>query len=126
MLVLLPFRNSALAFVQSFIDHFSASLSSSPTTTTSEAQIQNFTRFLTSYTLPSSSTDKLSTNPEDYPPDHVHTFRGNMDDNFKMGIKVTKKSLRLFEKFYGADMIVASPLGMRMVIEKEGCVIMLY
>ena len=40
--------------------------------------------------------------------------RGNTDDHFRLGIKVTKASVRLFVDFFGSDILVASPLGTRM------------
>ena len=64
--------------------------------------------------------DKFAyTEPDAYPPDHVETFEGNPDDNFRVGLKLTRKSVRLFSEFYGSDVIIASPLGLRMSIEKE-------
>ena len=42
-------------------------------------------------------------------------FKGNIDDCFKLGIRVSKKSLKLFSEFYTSDIIIASPLGLRMV-----------
>lgn len=54
-----------------------------------------------------------------YPGDHVENFKGNIDDNFRVGIKVTRKSIKLFSDFYSSDIIVSSPLGLRQVIEKE-------
>lgn len=46
------------------------------------------------------------------PPDHEHRFRGNVDDDFKLGIAFNSKSVRLFTDFYASDVIVASPLGL--------------
>jgi U3 small nucleolar RNA-associated protein 25 len=45
-----------------------------------------------------------------------------VDDNFRVGIKLTRKSVKLFADFYGCDLVLASPLGLRMSIEKEKCV----
>jgi hypothetical protein len=45
------------------------------------------------------------------PEDHSAMFRGNTDDHFRLGIKVTKASVRLYVDFFGSDILVASPLG---------------
>jgi hypothetical protein len=45
------------------------------------------------------------------PEDHSAMFRGNTDDHFRLGIKVTKASVRLFVDFFGSDILIASPLG---------------
>jgi len=44
---------------------------------------------------------------------------GNIDDGFKLGIGVTKKALKLYSDFYSSDFLIASPLGLRMVLEND-------
>jgi U3 small nucleolar RNA-associated protein 25 len=110
VLILLPFRNSALAWIDALTTH----------TPSPAFQIENHARFTREFGLPEGAVDKLrSAEPGTYPRDHVETFAGNVDDNFRLGVKITRKSVKLFSEFYGCDLIVASPLGLRMSIEKE-------
>ncbi|KAF8971254.1 digestive organ expansion factor [Flammula alnicola] len=110
VLILLPFRSSAL-------DWFRAITSHTPSPT---FQIENQSRFLSEYGLPAGVVDKLVTaEPGTYPPDHVDTFKGNVDDNFRVGMKMTRKTVKMFTDFYGCDIIIASPLGLRRSIDKE-------
>ena len=45
------------------------------------------------------------------PTDHTQLFKGNTDDHFRLGVKVTKASVRLYVDFFGSDILIASPLG---------------
>ena len=55
------------------------------------------------------------------PSSYTALFTGNTDDCFKLGVAVRGKMVRLFADFYSADIILASPLGLRTVIGAEGC-----
>lgn len=46
------------------------------------------------------------------PSDHQALFGAGYNDHFMVGIKFTRKSVRLYSDFYSSDMIVASPLGL--------------
>ncbi|KAG6919357.1 hypothetical protein DXG01_006905 [Tephrocybe rancida] len=92
VLFLLPFRSAAL-------DWFSAITSHTPSPA---FQIENQSRFTSEYGLPPSAIDKLAeAEPGTYPRDHVETFKGNVDDNFRVGVKLTRKSVKMFAEFYG-------------------------
>ncbi|KAI0645784.1 digestive organ expansion factor [Trametes meyenii] len=110
VLILLPFRSFALRWISALTVH----------TPTPEYQIENNTRFQSEYGLPPGAVDKLANaEPGMYPRDHIEMFKGNVDDSFRLGVKMTRKSVKLFAEFYGCDLIIASPLGLRMSIEKE-------
>ena len=109
VLLLLPLRNSALTWLN-YLSAFSAC-----------PQVDNKARFTTEFSLPPGATDKLAhpTAQDRFPPDHIATFHGNIDDNFRVGLKLTRKSLKLYSPFYDSDLILASPLGLRLAIEKD-------
>ncbi|KIY53624.1 DUF1253-domain-containing protein [Fistulina hepatica ATCC 64428] len=110
VLILLPFRSFALDWFHALVTHASGP----------KVQIENQARFLSEYGLPPGAEDKLaSAPPGTYAEDHVEVLKGNTDDNFRVGVKITKKSMKMFADFYGCDIIMASPLGLRRSIEKE-------
>ena len=53
------------------------------------------------------------------PEDFYQTFAGNIDDGFKLGVSVTKRAVKLYSDFYSSDILLASPLGLRMVLETD-------
>uniref|UniRef100_A0A0M3K1I3 U3 small nucleolar RNA-associated protein 25 homolog n=1 Tax=Anisakis simplex TaxID=6269 RepID=A0A0M3K1I3_ANISI len=44
---------------------------------------------------------------------------GNLDDCFRIGVGIAKKSLKLYTSFDESDIIVASPLGLRTIVGDE-------
>ena len=50
---------------------------------------------------------------------HEHMFRGNIEDDFKLGIAISKKTMKLYTDFYASDIIIASPLGLKRTMAEK-------
>ncbi len=74
-------------------------------------QQENKKRFLDSFSQPE---DKFS---DDKPDDFKELFEGNDENEFRVGVKLTRKTLKLYSTFYNSDIIFASALGLRRAIE---------
>ncbi|MBW0489806.1 hypothetical protein O181_029521 [Austropuccinia psidii MF-1] len=112
VLILAPFRSSARDWVNIFTSLFPSSNSS----------IKGQERFDKEFSLPEGTIDKLDSDdaPLKYSLEHRMIFRGNVDDDFRLAAKLNRKEIKLYADFYQADLIIASPLGLRKVIEKDG------
>jgi U3 small nucleolar RNA-associated protein 25 len=100
-LFLLPTRNSAAKWVESLIDIMKPE------------QQENRKRFEDNYVAEAAEM------PIERPDDFKELFEGNDDDMFRVGIKFTRKTIKFFAQFYNADVILASPLGLRRAIEAK-------
>lgn len=52
------------------------------------------------------------------PAEHRAIFHGNIDDHFRLGIKLTRGAARLFSDFYDSDILVCSPLALATKLEE--------
>lgn len=108
VLIIVPFRHCCLKIVQLLIDILIGEEKG--------GSVMNKKRFLEDFGGHELAMPKKNPKPEDY----EETFRGNTDDTFRIGLSVTKKTLKLYSDFYSSDIVIASVLGLRMVVGAEG------
>lgn len=82
VLIIVPFKNAAYKIIQFLINIL---------ITEDKGNVINKNRFLEDFTGNELSMPKKNPKPEDY----ELTFAGNSSDDFKIGITVTKKSLKV-------------------------------
>ncbi|KAJ3613620.1 hypothetical protein NHX12_019866 [Muraenolepis orangiensis] len=107
-LILVPFRDAALRVAQTLIGLLESK--------NNKMDVSNKKRFKVEYGEEDGDKPPRATKPEDY----RATFRGNVDDHFRIGISILRRSLRLYAPFYSSDIIIASPLGLRTLLGAEG------
>lgn len=107
VLIVLPFRDSAYKVINMLIDLLNPE---------GKASTVNYNRFVDEFTGDSLHFPKRNPKPEDY----EQTFCGNTEDTFRIGISLTKKSMKLYAPFYSSDILIASPLGLRLIIGAPG------
>ena len=105
VLIVVPFKESCRSIVEILIQLFAPEKV--------KGNIANRKRFNEDYV-------KVETVRKDKPDDFYDIFSGDVDDSFKLGIAVTKKTLKLYTDFYSSDIIICSPLGLRLVTGVEG------
>ncbi|XP_041827240.1 digestive organ expansion factor [Melanotaenia boesemani] len=108
VLILVPFRGSALQVVHTLISLLE--------TKGRKIAVSNKKKF----------KEEFGEEVDDKPPnlrrpdDYQAIFSGNVDDHFRIGVSIVKGSMRLYAPFYSSDIIISSPLGLRTVLGAEG------
>ncbi|EAL62851.1 hypothetical protein DDB_G0289235 [Dictyostelium discoideum AX4] len=107
VVIIVPFRNTAFEIVRFILKLVPHEL---------KDQVENKTKFNNEYT----QFDQDQEINENKPDDYKYIFRDNIDDCFRFGLSFRKGGVKLYSTFYHADIIIASPLGLRLVIGTEG------
>lgn len=103
VLILLPTRNVAWEVVNKLIKN------SSVLNVDNKKKFQQ--QFYSDYKVSENSKSKR-------PDDFEDMFNGNSNDFFTIGLKWTRKTMKLYCKIEHCDIIIASPLGLKMLIDK--------
>lgn len=102
ILILLPFRHSVIQVVDLFIALCPKS---------QQEQILNKKKFYQEFGL-----EEEDVPPVNRPEEYAKIFEGNVDDYFRIGISFSRKAIKLYSEFYSSDLIIASPLGLRLAM----------
>eukprot|EP00731_Ephydatia_muelleri_P028176 Em0019g1049a len=106
VLFVVPFREAALRIVEII---FNLVLPKG------EGQVHNKRRFYEEFKDQTEQPTKVQK-----PASFQALFAGNIDDCFRLGVSISNKIVKLYSEFYHSDILIASPLGLRMIIGAEG------
>lgn len=117
VLVLVPMRNMALKCILRLLQFTQKE--------TRADSIQGKQRFLDDFGPGDDAADEEELTErgkrvkKQQPAEHQALFDGNSDDHFRIGIKITRGSVRLYSDFYESDIIVASPLALATKLSED-------
>lgn len=114
VLIVVPFRQAALQIVKILVSLVFPD--GDKENTGINSQVMHYKRFLDEYGGETLHFPKKNPKPEDY----EQTFAGNSDDTFRLGVAFTRKAIKLYSDFYSSDILIVSPLGLRMVVGAPG------
>ncbi|CAI5713198.1 unnamed protein product [Peronospora effusa] len=116
VLVLLPLRSAAVAFVNQLLKLLPANVDT----------FHNKDRFFRDFGSAVAEKDMKDDNSttDDGKKEWQRVFdEGNNDDCFQLGLSFSRKAVRFYSEYHHADVIIASPLGLRQQLGDEVAVL---
>ena len=101
VLCLFPFKSPAITFIKTVLSLYGEEF---------QQNIQNEERFAKEFEDVQPEIKTLK------PREFYQIFEGNNEDHFRVGVKFGKNGVQFYANFYECDMIIASPLGIKMFI----------
>lgn len=102
VLMILPTKQACVRYVESIVR------------LSEPEQQENKSRFLDTFSR--QEEDEWQDKPEDF----RELFGGNHEEDFRIGLKFTRKTMKYFSGFYNSDIIICSPLGLMRSITAGG------
>ncbi|KAK3856006.1 hypothetical protein Pcinc_037630 [Petrolisthes cinctipes] len=107
VLVLLPFKHSAYRLVETLVTLMFGDQTPNAV---------NLKRFQSDYGPKNKNKTGGQTGKLARPDDFQAIFEGDSNEDFKIGLKITNSSMKLYAEFYQSDILLASPLALRYIM----------
>ena len=103
VLILLPYAHFAYKVINCLLSLLPS---------TGKVDILNKRRYETEF-----SGEELAGPDNDKPADYRYLMTGELNDAFRVGLSLGSRGVRLYAPFHAADIIVASPLGLKLLLD---------
>eukprot|EP00039_Didymoeca_costata_P014798 m.243960 g.243960 ORF g.243960 m.243960 type:complete len:702 (-) comp16099_c0_seq26:1603-3708(-) len=111
VLIVLPYKSEAEKVVKLLIKYAQGNLDFDKV----DKEVRNLDRFEKEFQVQNQEGGPVHPNAE-----YRELFDGNTDDCFRIGISFNRTRMHLYSEFYSSDILIASPLGLRLIVGEKG------